>query len=40
MVGSFARGDFHLKSDVDLVIISTNKEVTLQGILSDSSIML
>lgn len=33
IVGSFARGDFHLKSDVDLVIISTDKEVTIQDIL-------
>ena len=35
IVGSFARGDFHSKSDVDLVIISTNKEVTIQDILSE-----
>lgn len=35
IVGSFARGDFHLKSDVDLIIISNNKEVTIQDILSE-----
>ena len=35
VVGSFARGDFHLNSDVDLVIISMNKEKTIQCILSE-----
>ena len=35
VVGSFARGDFHLNSDVDLVIISMNQEKTIQCILSE-----
>ncbi|MBO1511030.1 nucleotidyltransferase domain-containing protein [Metabacillus bambusae] len=30
VVGSFARGDFHSNSDVDLTIISTNKKLTLR----------
>lgn len=29
VVGSFARGDYHSNSDVDLTIISTNKDLTL-----------
>ncbi|MFD1927496.1 nucleotidyltransferase domain-containing protein [Sporosarcina siberiensis] len=29
ILGSFARGDFHSKSDVDLTIISTNKDLTV-----------
>jgi predicted nucleotidyltransferase len=32
VVGSFARGDFRSNSDVDLTIISTNKELTLEKI--------
>ena len=35
VVGSFARGDFHLNSDVDLVIISMDKKKTIQCILSE-----
>jgi predicted nucleotidyltransferase len=35
IVGSFARGDFNSKSDVDLVIISTNKDLTLRIIRAD-----
>jgi predicted nucleotidyltransferase len=35
VVGSFARGDFHLNSDVDLTIISTNKDLTLDIIKND-----
>lgn len=35
VVGSFARGDFHSNSDVDLTIISTNKELTLDNIKND-----
>ncbi|HLO11653.1 MAG TPA: nucleotidyltransferase domain-containing protein [Pseudoneobacillus sp.] len=35
IVGSFARGDFHCNSDVDFVIISTNKEAMIKLILSD-----
>jgi predicted nucleotidyltransferase len=30
VVGSIARGDFHSNSDVDLTIISTNKDLTLE----------
>ncbi|MFD2614156.1 nucleotidyltransferase domain-containing protein [Paenibacillus gansuensis] len=32
LVGSFARGDFHSESDVDLVIITTTKNSTIQSI--------
>ncbi|MDF2606858.1 MAG: Nucleotidyltransferase domain [Bacillales bacterium] len=35
IVGSFARGDFHSNSDVDLTIISTNKVHTLESIKKD-----
>ncbi|MFJ5762546.1 nucleotidyltransferase domain-containing protein [Neobacillus sp. NPDC093182] len=35
VVGSFARGDFHSNSDVDLTIISTNKDLTLESIKND-----
>ncbi len=35
VVGSFARGDFHSNSDVDLTIISTNKELTLDIIKNE-----
>lgn len=35
VVGSIARGDFHSKSDVDLTIISTNKDFTLESIKHD-----
>lgn len=35
LVGSFARGDFNFMSDVDFIIISTNKELTLKIIQSD-----
>lgn len=35
VVGSFARGDFHSNSDVDLTIISTNKDLTLEVIKND-----
>lgn len=35
VVGSFARGDFHSNSDVDLTIISTNKDLTLERIKKD-----
>jgi predicted nucleotidyltransferase len=35
VVGSYARGDYHSKSDVDLVIISKNKASTLNIIKSD-----
>ncbi|WP_117168023.1 nucleotidyltransferase domain-containing protein [Paraliobacillus sediminis] len=35
VVGSFARGDFHSNSDVDLTIISTNKDLTLEIIKND-----
>jgi predicted nucleotidyltransferase len=37
IVGSFARGDFHSNSDVDLTIISTNKNLTLEIIKNDFS---
>lgn len=35
VVGSLARGDFHSNSDVDLIIISTNKELTIDHIKSE-----
>jgi predicted nucleotidyltransferase len=35
VVGSFARGDFHSNSDVDLTIISTNKDLTLEIIKNE-----
>jgi predicted nucleotidyltransferase len=35
VVGSFARGDFHSNSDVDLTIISTNKDLTLDIIKNE-----
>ncbi|MFP5115950.1 nucleotidyltransferase domain-containing protein [Bacillaceae bacterium C204] len=35
VVGSFARGDFHSNSDVDLTIISTNKDHTLEIIKNE-----
>lgn len=35
LVGSFARGDFHPNSDIDLVIISSDKDLTLRVIKSD-----
>jgi predicted nucleotidyltransferase len=35
VVGSFARGDFHSNSDVDLTIISTNKDLTLELIKNE-----
>jgi predicted nucleotidyltransferase len=35
VVGSFARGDYNSNSDIDLVIISTNKDFTLSIIKSD-----
>ncbi len=35
ILGSFARGDFHSKSDVDLTIISTNKDLTVNTIQND-----
>ncbi|WP_438311707.1 nucleotidyltransferase domain-containing protein [Sporosarcina sp. FA9] len=35
ILGSFARGDFHSKSDVDLTIISTNKDLTVIKIQND-----
>ncbi|WP_299095834.1 nucleotidyltransferase domain-containing protein [uncultured Metabacillus sp.] len=35
VVGSFARGDFHSNSDVDLTIITTNKDLTLNMIKND-----
>ena len=35
VVGSYARGEYNTKSDVDLVIISTNKDFTLSMIKSD-----
>ncbi|KKI90021.1 hypothetical protein WQ54_23130 [Bacillus sp. SA1-12] len=35
VVGSFARGDFHLNSDVDLTIISIDKDLTLESIKND-----
>ncbi|MDF2593648.1 MAG: Nucleotidyltransferase domain [Clostridia bacterium] len=34
-MGSFARGDFHSNSDVDLTIISTNKDLTLDIIKNE-----
>jgi predicted nucleotidyltransferase len=34
IVGSFAREEFRLDSDIDLVIISDNKEAAIQDILS------
>jgi predicted nucleotidyltransferase len=35
VVGSFARGDFHSNSDLDLTIISTNKDLTLDIIKNE-----
>ena len=35
VVGSYARGEYNSKSDIDIVIISTNKEFTLSIIQSD-----
>jgi predicted nucleotidyltransferase len=35
VVGSFARGDFHSNSDVDLTIISKNKDLTLEIIKNE-----
>ncbi|WP_100407669.1 nucleotidyltransferase domain-containing protein [Bacillus solitudinis] len=35
VVGSFARGDFHSNSDVDLTIISSNKDLTLDIIKNE-----
>ena len=35
VVGSYARGDHNSNSDIDLVIISTNKDFTLNIIKSD-----
>jgi predicted nucleotidyltransferase len=35
VVGSFARGDYHSNSDVDLTIISTNKDLTLNIIKNE-----
>lgn len=35
VAGSFARGDFHSQSDIDLVIICANKEETLEQIKKD-----
>lgn len=35
VVGSYARGDYHSTSDIDLVIISTNKDPAISMIKSD-----
>lgn len=35
VVGSYARGDFHSESDVDLIIIGPNKELILKIILDE-----
>lgn len=35
IVGSYARGDFHKQSDIDLVIISNEKKNTIKQILSN-----
>ncbi|WP_168413093.1 nucleotidyltransferase domain-containing protein [Bacillus salacetis] len=35
VVGSFARGDYHEGSDVDLVIITTDKKAVMRAVFSD-----